>query len=105
MTENENGTKTIQLDQSNISSTASLCRALSSEWRLSILQLLSKKSLTYSELSKELLLSLSSINMHVNILKEADLITISLIPRHSRDSKIMYLKYQQCLFLSYSSVF
>lgn len=80
MTENENGTKTIQLDQSNISSTASLCRALSSEWRLSILQLLSKKSLTYNELSKELLLSLSSINMHVNILKEADLITISLIP-------------------------
>lgn len=104
MKEFENKNKKIQLNKSNISSTAALCRALSSEVRLSILLSLSEKELTYSELAKGLMLSLSSINMHINILKEADLVKVSAIPGTHGIQKLCTLNISS-LFFSFTHPF
>ena len=54
-----------------------IAKALSSQTRLEILQLLLESSMTMGELSQRLYVSLSSVSMHTAILKEADLITIT----------------------------
>ncbi len=54
-----------------------LAKALSSQTRLDILRLLLHSSMSMTELSKKLYVSMSSISMHTGILEKADLITIT----------------------------
>lgn len=68
--------KEINLDLSDIESTAKICKALSSETRLEILRSLIDKSMTISELADLFYLPMSSMCLHVKTLKDAGLITL-----------------------------
>lgn len=71
------GKESYSYSLSDVEGMSRVARALSSPIRLSILKLLNASSMTMSELSKELYVSMSSISMHTAILKEAGLISIT----------------------------
>lgn len=68
--------QTISMNLSDIPLTAQVCKALSSEVRLEILRMLVDQSMSISDLAEELLLPLSSVCLHIKVLKEADLINV-----------------------------
>jgi predicted transcriptional regulator len=60
--------------------TALVCKALSSESRLKILQSIVRQPATLSELAASLHIPLSTMAMHIRILEEAGLITVTPLP-------------------------
>lgn len=68
--------KHIVLDLSNIEYTAKICKALSSETRLEILRCLIERPMTISQLAETFYLPMSSMCLHIRILKDAGLITV-----------------------------
>ncbi len=70
----------LKLDLSNSQKTALVCKALSVESRLQILQRLVKKPAILSELAADLDIPLSTIAMHIRILDEAGLINVTPLP-------------------------
>lgn len=72
--------KEISLDLSDIEHTAKICKALSSETRLEILRVLVSKPLTISQLAEAFYLPMSSMCLHVKILKDAGLISLTAQP-------------------------
>ena len=67
----------ITLDLTDIRRAALMGKALSSEIRLEILKCLVTKAMTISELAAAFYLPMSSMCLHIKILKEAGLITVS----------------------------
>ena len=67
-------------------------KALTSPARLEILRLLLRNSMTMSELSQKLYISMSSIHMHTTILKEAGLISITPKPGMHGAKKLCGIK-------------
>lgn len=78
----------IALDLTDISKTALMGKALSSETRLEILKCLVNKAMTISELAAEFYLPMSSMCLHVKILREAGLITVIPKPGIHRTQKL-----------------
>lgn len=70
------GKNRIFCDLGDLERTYSVVNALASPVRLGILKLLVKKSMSISELAQALNVSISSISMHVSILKEAGMISV-----------------------------
>lgn len=75
-----------------------IAKALSSQTRVEILQLLLKRSMTMGELSQKLYVSLSSISMHTAVLKEADLISITPKPGVHGSQKYCGIKAERIIF-------
>lgn len=67
----------ITLDLVDLKKAALMGKAISSEVRLEILKCLVTKSMTISELASAFYLPMSSMCLHIKILKEAGLITVS----------------------------
>jgi predicted transcriptional regulator len=65
----------LKLDLSDMKRAALVCRALSSETRLQILNALIERSMTVSQLAEYFYLPVSSMSVHVHILEEAGLVT------------------------------
>jgi len=65
----------LQLDLSDPKHAALVCRALSSETRLQILNALIERSMTISQLAEHFYLPVSSMSVHIHILEEAGLVT------------------------------
>lgn len=82
----------IMTDLSDIPQTASIHKALSSEVRLQILKLLVEQSKTITQLAEECFLPLSSISLHVKILKDAGLINILPKPGLRGSQKLCSIK-------------
>ena len=74
------GKERIFCDLEDCERTYTIANALASPVRLGILRLLVHKSMTISELANELNVSISSISMHISILKDANLISVSTKP-------------------------
>ena len=68
--------KELKLDLRDIDRSARICRALSSEIRLKILQALIARSMTISQLAKMFYLPVSSMSQHIHILMEAELVLV-----------------------------
>lgn len=69
--------KRISLDLNNLEQTALVGKALSSEVRLEILKLLIEKSANISEIAAAFGLPQSSAALHVKVLEEAGMISVS----------------------------
>ena len=69
-----------------------ICHALSSPERLQILRFLQYKNRSLSDISKELGLPFSSVSRHIDVLSEADLITIQYQPSLKGHAKFCSLK-------------
>lgn len=82
----------------NIEEMSEMAKALSSPVRLEILKLLVKQSMTMSELSQELLVSLSSVSMHTKILLEVGLITVKPKPGMHGAQKVCGIRADQVMF-------
>lgn len=73
--------KTLFVDLSQSDEKAlNIMKALSSEWRLRILQILGTESFSVNRLAQQLDIPLSTAGMHVKLLEEADLIHTELEP-------------------------
>lgn len=81
-----------------------MAKALSSPVRLEILKLLIKNSMTMSELSHDLFLPMSSICMHCNNLKKANLITVTPRPGLHGSQKLCGIKVDEVTFNFFSSL-
>ncbi len=77
------------------------CRALSSPERLRILRLLCEKNYTIKELASICYMTVSSIEFHIRILQEADLIAVVYQPSKKGKIKICQLRFLQ--FMAYFS--
>ena len=86
------GKESYSYNLSDIEKTSKVAKALSSTVRLEILKLLIQNSMTMSELSQKLYVSMSSISMHTAILKEANLITITPKPGMHGAQKLCGIK-------------
>ncbi len=80
MGKKEQNKKEIKLNLTNTEYTAKICNALSNQTRLEILRALVDQPMTISQLSKKFYLPMSSISMHVKLLREAGLITMTAAP-------------------------
>ena len=60
----------------NLEEMSEMAKALSSPIRLQILQMLIEQSMTMSQLSQKLLVSLSSVSMHVKVLQDVGLVEV-----------------------------
>lgn len=92
------GKESYNYNLSNIEQTSKVAKALSSPVRLEILKLLIQSSMTMSELSQELFVSMSSISMHTAILREANLITITPKPGMHGAQKLCGIKADKISF-------
>ena len=70
------GKNRIFCDLGDVERTYGIVNALASPVRLGILKLLVQKSMSISELAQALNVSISSISMHVSILKDAGMISV-----------------------------
>lgn len=70
----------IELNLDDSAKTAMVCRALSSESRLLILRSIVQQPATLSELAVSLNIPLSTMTMHIRVLEEAGLITVTPLP-------------------------
>ena len=83
----------LKLDLSDMKRTALVCRALSSETRLQILNALIERSMTVSQLAEYFYLPVSSMSVHVHILEEAGLVT-SISNPGVRGKALRHLRFQ-----------
>lgn len=86
------GKEALYCDLTDIEKTSQMAKALSSPVRLEMLRLLIGNSMTMSELSHALYLSMSSVCMHTNILKETGLITVTPKPGMHGSQKLCGIK-------------
>lgn len=84
--------KEIELNISDVESLSAVAKALSSEVRLSIIQLLNKNSLNVNEISEKLGIPASSAALNVKVLEEADLIHTELQPGTRGSMKLCSIK-------------
>jgi predicted transcriptional regulator len=70
----------IELEISNIDKTALICKALSSESRLRILNRIVQKPAIITELATTLDIPLSTMTMHIKLLEQANLIKVTPLP-------------------------
>lgn len=98
------GKESLYFDLADIERSSLIAKALSSPVRLEILKLLIKNSMTMSELSHDLFLPMSSICMHINILKEAKLITVTPRPGLHGSQKLCGIRADQVTFNFFSSI-
>lgn len=70
----------IELDISNIEKTALVCKALSSQSRLRILNSIILQPAIITELSSKLEIPLSTMTMHIKLLEQAGLIKVTPLP-------------------------
>lgn len=82
----------------NIEKTSRMGKALSSPIRLQILSLLINQSMTMTELSQLLYVSLSSISMHVKVLEEEGLITVTPKPGMHGAQKVCGIRAEKVVF-------
>mgnify|MGYP002246292358 CR=1 FL=1 len=68
--------KDIVMDLSDTETTARICRALSSETRLEIIQCLVAKAMTISELAESFYLPTSSMCLPIKTLKKVNMTTV-----------------------------
>lgn len=92
------GKESYSYNLSNIDRTSQVAKALSSPIRLEILNLLIQNSMTMSELSQKLYVSMSSISMHTSILKDANLISITPKPGMHGAQKLCGIKVDKISF-------
>ena len=78
----------IQLSLDNIEQTALVCKALSSKSRLEILKYMGRQPAIISDLSSKLNIPLSTMTMHIRILEEAALITVTPLPGSRGSQKL-----------------
>lgn len=84
--------KEIELSIQEVENLAAVAKALSSEVRLSIIQLLNKNSLNVNEISEKLGIPASSAALNVKVLEEADLIHTELQPGTRGAMKLCSIK-------------
>lgn len=84
--------KEIDLSIQNVEALSIVAKALSSEVRLSIIQLLNKNSLNVNEISEKLGIPASSAALNVKMLEEADLIHTELQPGTRGSMKLCSIK-------------
>ena len=68
--------KNVLLNLSDIDHTVQVCKALSSETRLEILRTLIDRPMTISQLAETFYLPMSSMCLHIRVLKDAGLLTV-----------------------------
>jgi predicted transcriptional regulator len=88
------------LDEANIKNNAEICRALSSELRIKIVNLIAieKQGLTISEIAKKLDISVSSATFHLKLLENSGIVNISFLPNKKGNVQICRLNVSSLYF-------